>query len=93
MRIVLYGCETWSLILRKKEKLRIFDSRVLREVFMSEGKELAVCWRKLRYWGIHDSFWSTNAIGGQAKEDEMVGGHLEVLWREEEAMQGFLIRI
>jgi len=35
---------------------------------MFEGKELAGCWRKLRCWGLHDSFWSTNAVGDQAKE-------------------------
>jgi hypothetical protein len=58
-------------------KLRILDSQVLREVFMCEGKELACCWRKLRKWELHDSFWSTNAIGGQAEGDEMVGEHLE----------------
>jgi hypothetical protein len=73
----LYGCGTWLLKLRKQEKLRILDSRVLREVFMSEGKELAGYWRKLRKWELHYSFWSTNAIGGQAKEDEMVEEHLE----------------
>ena len=35
---------------------------------MFEGKELAGCWRKVRYWGLHDLFWSTNAVGDQAKE-------------------------
>jgi hypothetical protein len=43
--------------------------------------------------GLHNSFWSTNPIGGQAKEDEKVGGHLEFLVREEEAMQDFLSKI
>jgi hypothetical protein len=70
-----------------------FRKSVLREMFMSEGKELAGCCRKLRYWKIHDSFWSTNAIAGDAKEGEMVGEHLEFLWREEEAMQGFLSKM
>ena len=30
---VLYGCETWSLTLRKEHRLRVFDNRLLRKVF------------------------------------------------------------
>jgi len=31
--IVLYGCETWSLILREERKLRVFENVVLRRIF------------------------------------------------------------
>jgi hypothetical protein len=31
--VVLYGCETWSLILREKRRLRVFENRVLRRIF------------------------------------------------------------
>jgi hypothetical protein len=27
--VVLYGCETWSLILREEHRLRVFENRVL----------------------------------------------------------------
>jgi hypothetical protein len=30
---VLYGCETWSLVLREEHKLRVFENRVLRRIF------------------------------------------------------------
>jgi hypothetical protein len=30
---VLYGCETWSLTLREKHRLRVFENRVLRRIF------------------------------------------------------------
>jgi hypothetical protein len=30
--MVLYGCETWSLILRQEHRLRVFDNRVLRRI-------------------------------------------------------------
>jgi len=30
---VLYGCETWSLTLRKESRLRVIETRVLRTVF------------------------------------------------------------
>jgi hypothetical protein len=28
--VVLYGCETWSLTLRKEHRLRVFENRELR---------------------------------------------------------------
>ena len=31
--VVLYGCETWSLTLREERKLRVFENRVLRQIF------------------------------------------------------------
>jgi hypothetical protein len=31
--VVLYGCETWSLILREEHRLRVFENRVLRRIF------------------------------------------------------------
>ena len=30
---VLYGCETWSLILREERRLRVFENRILRRIF------------------------------------------------------------
>ena len=29
----LYGCETWSLTLRKERRLRVFENKVLRRIF------------------------------------------------------------
>jgi hypothetical protein len=31
--VVLYGCETWSLKVRKEHKLRVFENKVLRRIF------------------------------------------------------------
>jgi hypothetical protein len=31
--IVLHGCETWLLTLRKKRRLRVLENRVLRRIF------------------------------------------------------------
>ena len=31
--VVLYGCETWSLVLREECRLRVFQNRVLRRIF------------------------------------------------------------
>ena len=33
LSVVLYGCEAWSLTLREKRKLRVFENMVLRRIF------------------------------------------------------------
>jgi len=30
---VMYGCKTWSLTLKEKCRLRVFENRVLRRIF------------------------------------------------------------
>jgi hypothetical protein len=44
--VVLYGCETWSLSLRKEHRLRIFENRVLRRIFGPKREEDG-SWREL----------------------------------------------
>ena len=34
---VLYGCKTWSLILKEEHRLRVFENRVLREYLGLRG--------------------------------------------------------
>jgi hypothetical protein len=38
---VLYGCETWSLILREKYRLRVLENRVLGIIFEPKRDEVA----------------------------------------------------
>jgi hypothetical protein len=45
--VVLYGCETWSLILRKEHRLRVFENRVLKRIFGPKRNEVTGEWRKL----------------------------------------------
>ena len=33
LRVVLYGCETWSLTLWEERKLRVFENMVLSRIF------------------------------------------------------------
>jgi hypothetical protein len=46
--VVLYGCETRSLILREEHRLRVFENRVLRRIFGPKRDEVTGEWRKLR---------------------------------------------
>ena len=45
--VILYGCETWSLILREEHRLRVLEKRVLRRIYGSQRDELIEEWRKL----------------------------------------------
>jgi hypothetical protein len=47
LAVVLYRCETWSLTLREKHRLRVFENRVLRRIFGPKGDGVTGEWRKL----------------------------------------------
>jgi hypothetical protein len=38
--VVLFGCDTWSLTLREKRRLRLFQNRVLRVIFGPKSDEV-----------------------------------------------------
>ena len=42
--VVLYGSETWSLVLREECRLRVFDDRVLRGIFGPKEDEVTGEW-------------------------------------------------
>jgi hypothetical protein len=47
LRVVLYGCETWSLTLREEHRLRVFEKRMLRRIFGPKRDEVIGSWRTL----------------------------------------------
>ena len=52
--IILYGCETWSFILREERKLWVFENRVLRRIFGPKSDKVTGEWRKLHYGQLND---------------------------------------
>jgi hypothetical protein len=38
--VVLYGCETWSITLRDKHRVTVFENRALRRIFGSKRDEV-----------------------------------------------------
>jgi hypothetical protein len=38
--LFMYGCETWSLTLKKEHRLRVFENRVLRRIFGPKRDEV-----------------------------------------------------
>jgi len=45
--VVLYGCETWSLILGEERRLRVFENMVLRKVFRFMWDVVTGEWKKM----------------------------------------------
>jgi hypothetical protein len=45
--VVSYGYEVWSLTLREAHGLRVFENRVLREIFWLKRDEISREWRRL----------------------------------------------
>jgi len=58
--VVLYGWETWSLALREKRRLSVFENRVLRGIFGSKGDEVTGERRKLQNEELNDLYCSSN---------------------------------
>jgi len=44
---VLYGCETWSLLLREECRQKMLEKRVLRRIFGPKRDKVMGEWRKL----------------------------------------------
>ena len=60
--VVLYGCETWSLTLRKESKLRVFEKRVLKRIFGPKMDEVTGKWRKLHNGELNDLYCSPSIL-------------------------------
>jgi hypothetical protein len=62
LSVVLYGCETWSLILREEHRLWVFENRVLRRIFDPKRDEVTGDWRKLHNEELHNLYYSSPNI-------------------------------
>jgi hypothetical protein len=82
--VVLYGCETWSLILREERKLRVYENRVLSRIFGPNRDEGTGEWRNIHNQELNDLYslpnivWAVNSrrMGWARHEARM--GRLEV---------------
>jgi hypothetical protein len=60
--VVLYGCETWSLTMRKEHRLRVCENRVLRRIFGTKREKVTEEWRKLHNGELHNLYSSPDII-------------------------------
>jgi hypothetical protein len=61
--VVLYGCETSSLILRAEHRLRVFENRVLRRILGPKRVEVTGGWRKLHNVELHNLYPFSSIFG------------------------------
>jgi len=58
--LVLYGCETWSVILQKEHRLIVVENRVQRKTAGPRRDEVTGEWRKLRNEELNGLYCSPN---------------------------------
>jgi hypothetical protein len=60
--LVLYGSETWSLILREEHRLSVFENRMLRRIYGPKWEEVVESWRWLHNEELHKLYASPNTV-------------------------------
>jgi hypothetical protein len=60
--VVLYGCETLSLMLREEHRLRVFENTVLWRIFGLKRDEVIWGWRKLHNEKLHGLYSSPSIV-------------------------------
>jgi len=59
---VLYGCETWSLTLREKRRLKLCETRVLKRILGRKRDEVTEEWRKQNNEELNDLHSSPSIV-------------------------------
>jgi hypothetical protein len=60
--VVLYGCESWSLTLSEEHRLRAFENRGLRRIFVLMRDKVMGGWRKVHNEELHNLYSSPSII-------------------------------
>ena len=87
LSVVLYGCETWSLILREKCRLWVLENKISRRIFGSKRDENGE-WRNLYNENLHSLYRSPNIVRAIKSRRLRWAGHVA---RMEERKSGFKI--
>ena len=85
----LYGCEKWSLTLRKECWLRMFENRVLKRMFWSKRDEVTGEWRKLHNEELNDLYWSPNIVRVIKIDENEMGEACSTYGGDESHIQDF----
>ena len=62
LSVVLYGCETWLLMLREERRLWVFQNRVLRRIFQPKRDKVTGEWRELHNEALSNLYYSPNIV-------------------------------
>jgi hypothetical protein len=74
--VVLYECQNWSLTLREEDRLKVFESRVLRRIFRPKRDEVIGGWRKLHNEEFHNLYSSPKKIRTIKSRSMRWAGHV-----------------
>ena len=85
---MLYEFETWSFTLKKESRLRVFENKILRQIFLTKREENGEC-RRLHNEEIHRLYRSPNIVRGIKNRRLRWAGHVR---RMEEGRSGNKIR-
>jgi hypothetical protein len=58
----LYGYETWSLTLRKEQRLRVFENRIMRRIFGPKRDDVTGNWKMLHNEELHNLYSTADII-------------------------------
>jgi hypothetical protein len=81
--MVLYWCEISSLILREEHRLRVFENRVLRRIFVPKRYEVMGGCRKLHNEELHNLYSSPSVIKMIKSRRMILEGHIARTGRRE----------
>jgi hypothetical protein len=62
LRVLLYGCGTWSVTSREEHRLSVFENGALKKVFGPKGEEITTGWRELQIDERLGSYSSPNIL-------------------------------
>jgi hypothetical protein len=88
--VVLYGCKTWSLILREEHRIRIFEKRVLRRIFGPKRDEVTAIWIKLHSEDLHNLYSSASIIRTIKSRRMRWAGHIARMGAKRNAYRIFV---
>ena len=80
--VVLYGCETWSLIFREERKLTVFENMMLRIIFGPRRDEVTGEWRRLHKEELNDLYSSPNIVRVKKSRRMRWAGHVARMGEE-----------
>jgi hypothetical protein len=86
----LYECETWSLTLREKRRLRAFENRILRRIFGPKRDGVTGEWRKLHNDELHGLYSAPNIVRVIKSRRMRQAGHIARM-REERGVYRVLV--
>jgi hypothetical protein len=73
LSVVWYGCETWSLIMREECRVRVFEDRVLRRMFVPTRDQKTREWRTTHNEELSDLYSSPHIVRVIIEKNQMRG--------------------